>query len=141
MQRGVLMHRARCAGSGSCCIGTLQPRSCPCSQAVDTDVRSVLSVMLPCMQEAIAHEYFEDIRKEASSSTGNLAALLRLSSSGDLAALDQEAVAAAAAVAGVSVGCAAAGDGGLEHQVSQVLEAELERQQHEDEDMEDWEGR
>jgi hypothetical protein len=88
-------------------------------------------------QEAIAHEYFEDIRKEASSSTGNLAALLRLSSSGDLAALE-EAVAAGAAV-GLSVGGAAAGV--VEHQVSQALEAEWERQQHEDEEMEDWEGK
>lgn len=86
-------------------------------------------------QEAISHEYFGDIRKEASSSTGNLTALLRLSSSsGDL---DQEAAAAGAAVCLPAGGAAA---GGLEHQVSQALEAELELQQHQDEEMEDWEG-
>lgn len=90
------------------------------------------------VQEAIAHEYFEDIHKEATSSTGNLAALLRLSSSGDLAALDQEGAAAMGAVAAAGGGGAAGGS--LQHQVSQALEAELERQQHGDEDMDDWEG-
>lgn len=93
--------------------------------------------MVGVLQEAIAHEYFEDIRKEATSSTGNLAALLRLSSSGDLAALDQAGAAAVVAVAAAGGGAAG---GSLQHQVSQALEAELERQQHGDEDMDDWEG-
>lgn len=72
-------------------------------------------------QEAIAHEYFEDIRIVATGSTGNLAALLRLHSSGDLQTMEVEA---AAAAAGVTVGggdcVGGSGGGGLQHQVSQV---------------------
>jgi hypothetical protein len=71
------------------------------------------------VQEAIAHEYFEDIRTVASSSTGNLAALLRLHSSGDLQTMEVEAVAAAAGVTVGGGGCVGSG-AGLQHQVSQV---------------------
>jgi hypothetical protein len=99
-------------------------------------------LLLLSLQEAIGHEYFEDIVKEVSSSTASLAAaLMRLSSSGDLtAALEAEAgiaAAAAAAAAGAGAGAGtAAGVSGC------AIEAELGRQQQqlEDEEMEDWEG-
>lgn len=49
-------------------------------------------------------------------------------------------MAAVAAVAAVAHAAGGIAGGGLQHQVSQALEAELERQQHGDEDMDDWEG-
>jgi hypothetical protein len=90
----------------------------------------VSSLLVALLQEAIAHEYFEDIRKEASSSSGNLGALLARSS-GDLAMQD---------ISGAASAAAAADGGGSSDDIAEALDAEIERQQHEDEQMEDWEG-